>query len=344
MVRAPQLWKAEPSQLEAKPSHLEEELSDAEPNCLDGCLAGLNRAWQASLRLLRRLGRQPRLRLQQQRSSATGRCSGPLARAGPAAAAAPCQGQLPPLRLPLRPRRDRAVKPRGAVGKRRCDDASLLFPDPEDDPYDPRKPENIRPATAIEVAEEEARLRELQRLRLEAAILARERSGGDPTVLRHYRQFLQETSPSGRTTPTDVPSTPCEEALASDAASIAASPRDEAAPEGDESDCSADVSRHAGGPEAPSNSPSFLHRLGSKPLCVILLRPSPRRPSRTSQILACARTRCRYTSPGSPRKSLMRSLKHVSKSRALGCQSPKGKHRWDKHMNSITGWQVLQRQ
>eukprot|EP00411_Alexandrium_monilatum_P086652 CAMPEP_0175718508 /NCGR_PEP_ID=MMETSP0097-20121207/44203_1 /TAXON_ID=311494 /ORGANISM="Alexandrium monilatum, Strain CCMP3105" /LENGTH=204 /DNA_ID=CAMNT_0017026099 /DNA_START=29 /DNA_END=639 /DNA_ORIENTATION=+ len=84
------------------------------------------------------------------------------------------------------------------------DALASVFIAPEDDPYDPRKPEYIIPASTKDVMTENSRLRLKQIRRLEFALSMRERTreakartceGG---VLRHYRHFLQELHPGER--------------------------------------------------------------------------------------------------------------------------------------------------
>mmetsp|Transcript_94120 Transcript_94120/g.218739 ORF Transcript_94120/g.218739 Transcript_94120/m.218739 type:complete len:180 (+) Transcript_94120:69-608(+) len=73
---------------------------------------------------------------------------------------------------------------------------------PDDDPYDPRKPEYIVPASTKEVMAENSRMRLRQFRRLEYALNLRESrceakarayEGG---VLRHYRNFLHQLHPA----------------------------------------------------------------------------------------------------------------------------------------------------
>mmetsp|Transcript_25767 Transcript_25767/g.60833 ORF Transcript_25767/g.60833 Transcript_25767/m.60833 type:complete len:181 (-) Transcript_25767:89-631(-) len=75
---------------------------------------------------------------------------------------------------------------------------------PDDDPYDPRKPEYIIPASTKDVMTENSRMRLRQIRRLEFALSTRERrrdakartsEGG---VLRHYRHYLHELHPGER--------------------------------------------------------------------------------------------------------------------------------------------------
>jgi hypothetical protein len=76
------------------------------------------------------------------------------------------------------------------------------MPTPEQDPYDPAKPEYIKPATAREIVEEDAKQRRRQINRLETAL----RNGDGhrstkPGILRRYRQHLLELHPGRRGKP-----------------------------------------------------------------------------------------------------------------------------------------------
>mmetsp|Transcript_29346 Transcript_29346/g.77580 ORF Transcript_29346/g.77580 Transcript_29346/m.77580 type:complete len:251 (-) Transcript_29346:54-806(-) len=73
---------------------------------------------------------------------------------------------------------------------------------PEEDPYDPRKPEYIRSASVREVVEESARQRRKAITSLEGALSSLEgRRAEKPGVLRHYRTMLQEMHPGRRAKP-----------------------------------------------------------------------------------------------------------------------------------------------
>lgn len=63
---------------------------------------------------------------------------------------------------------------------------------PEDDPYDPRKPEYIIPATADEVLQKTTQMHRDQIARLEAAISKRKSEDRSQQVLQHYQLVLEE--------------------------------------------------------------------------------------------------------------------------------------------------------
>mmetsp|Transcript_11712 Transcript_11712/g.27286 ORF Transcript_11712/g.27286 Transcript_11712/m.27286 type:complete len:243 (+) Transcript_11712:74-802(+) len=75
--------------------------------------------------------------------------------------------------------------PRDSVG-----DRGYVKVDPDNDPYDPRKPEYLKPATQKEVDEANFRLLEEQIARLEAA--AANRAAEDPHITHHYESVVDE--------------------------------------------------------------------------------------------------------------------------------------------------------